>query len=133
VEGFKREIGVVTNQSIDKNDYVFAEWLHGGNSTQMITTPEDDITYTASFDLVLATDEIIDGIYPNPANDWIYLRHKEITGVSITDLVGRTYNVPIESQSEIKVVDVRLIPAGFYLLNFSLSNSFVRKKILIQR
>jgi hypothetical protein len=133
VEGLKREIGVVTNQSLDGNDYVFAEWLHGGNSTQMITTPEDDATYTASFDLVLAADEMLEGIYPNPAKDWIYLNHEEITGISITDMVGRTWNVPVESQHEKKVVDVRLLPTGLYLINFSLDNSSIRKKILIHR
>ncbi len=133
VEGLKREIGVVTNQSLDENDFVFAEWLHGGNSTQMIITPEDDITYTASFDLVLAINEMPNGIYPNPAKDWVYLSHEEITGLSITDMVGRTWNVPVESQHEKKVVDVRLLPAGLYLINFSLNNSSIRKKILIYR
>jgi glucose/arabinose dehydrogenase len=133
VEGFRREIGVVTNQSLDENDYVFTQWLHGGNSTQMITTPEDDVTYTASFDLVLAADEMLDGIYPNPAKDWIYLQHEGITEISITDLIGRTWNVSVEYRQELKVLDVRLLPAGLYLLNFSLNNSSVRKKILIHR
>lgn len=133
VEGFKREIGVSTNQSLGENDYVFAEWLHGGNPTQVITTPENDVTYTASFDLVLAADEIPDGIYPNPAKDWIYLRQEGISEISMTDLVGRTWNVPVETQPGIKVVDVRQLPAGLYLLNISLSDSSFRKKIMIHR
>jgi glucose/arabinose dehydrogenase len=133
VEGMKREIGVVTEQSLNENDYVFAEWLHGGNDTQLITTPAEDVTYTASFDLVLAANEIMEGVFPNPTKDWIYLRYEEATNISITDLVGRTWHVPLESQTNGKTLDVRVLPAGLYLLNYSLNNSSFKKKILIQR
>jgi glucose/arabinose dehydrogenase len=133
VEGLKREIGVVTEQSLTENDYVFVGWLHGGETTQLIVTPADDVTFTATFDLVLAANEVSEGIFPNPASDWIYLLRNDITGISITDVIGRTWNPLVVSQSDGKLIDVMLLPAGLYLLNYSLAHSSFKKKVLIQR
>jgi hypothetical protein len=132
VEGLKREIGVISEQSLNENGYVFTKWLHGGEAKQMITTPTDDVTYTAMFDIVLAANEMITGLYPNPAKDWIYLKQKEIKKVMITDMVGRVHALPIEAQQDMTLIDVRPLPAGLYLLQFSSQGMSFRAKIIIQ-
>lgn len=132
VEGLKREIGVATDQSLNENSYVFAKWLHGGEPIQVIATPTDDVTYTAMFDIVLAANEMITELFPNPAKDWIYLKQKEIKKVMITDMVGRVHELPIETQQDITLIDVRPLPSGLYLLQFSSQGISFRAKIIIQ-
>ncbi len=133
VEGMKREIGVVTLQSKDAVDYEFSEWLHGGAATQTLTTPADDIVYTAIFSPVLGIDENQTAmIFPNPAKDWVYLSTQETSSIALTDLVGKTWNLAIEKANESTVLDVRNLPAGIYILNFSVNQTSFRYKLLIQ-
>jgi glucose/arabinose dehydrogenase len=49
VEGIERSIGVVSPQTFNGQTYVFDRWLHGGSATQTISTPVDDVTYTAVY------------------------------------------------------------------------------------
>ncbi|HEY9044963.1 MAG TPA: PQQ-dependent sugar dehydrogenase [Ohtaekwangia sp.] len=49
VEGILRTIGVVSPQTAGGITYEFDRWLHGGSATQTISTPVDDITYTAVY------------------------------------------------------------------------------------
>ncbi|SKC61487.1 PQQ-dependent sugar dehydrogenase [Ohtaekwangia koreensis] len=49
VEGIQRTIGVVSPQTSGGVTYTFDRWLHGGSATQTISTPIDDITYTAVY------------------------------------------------------------------------------------
>lgn len=49
VEGRVRTIGVTTSQSLNGTVYQFSHWSQGGNASQSIAIPTDDITYTAVF------------------------------------------------------------------------------------
>jgi glucose/arabinose dehydrogenase len=49
VEGIQRSIGAVSPQTLNGQTYVFDRWLHGGAATQTISTPVDDVTYTAVY------------------------------------------------------------------------------------
>jgi glucose/arabinose dehydrogenase len=49
VEGIQRTIGVVSPQTINGVTYTFSNWQHGGAASQTISTPVNDITYTAVF------------------------------------------------------------------------------------
>ncbi len=49
VEGILRNIGVISPQTKDGTTYEFDYWQQGGEASQTITTPEDDVTYTAVF------------------------------------------------------------------------------------
>lgn len=131
VTGMKREIDVVTEQIVEEKYYQFINWLHGGSTTQTIITPTEDVTYTANFDLVLTADDMTEGVFPNPAKDWVYLHHA-ITLISFTDVIGRTWNLPMETQQNVTAMDVRGIPAGLYFIKYSLNNFSYKKKILIQ-
>ncbi|HMD80323.1 MAG TPA: PQQ-dependent sugar dehydrogenase, partial [Anaerolineales bacterium] len=51
VEGTIRTIGTPLVQNLGNEAYVFESWAHGGAQNQNITTPSQDITYTANFKL----------------------------------------------------------------------------------
>lgn len=46
VEGMLRVIAALSPQGI----YTFSNWSHGGNATQTVATPVDDVVYTANYD-----------------------------------------------------------------------------------
>jgi glucose/arabinose dehydrogenase len=48
VEGLLRTIGAVT-QTVGGVTYEFDKWLHGGAASQTITTPAENVTYTAVY------------------------------------------------------------------------------------
>ncbi|HYG19254.1 MAG TPA: PA14 domain-containing protein, partial [Ohtaekwangia sp.] len=49
VEGIERSIGVVSPQTFNGQSYTFDRWLHGGAASQTISTPINNVTYTAVF------------------------------------------------------------------------------------
>ena len=51
VEGIQRTIGVVSPQTSGGQAYEFDHWLQGGTATQTISTPVNDVTYTAVYRL----------------------------------------------------------------------------------
>lgn len=54
VEGVLRTLGVASPQTLNGVTYAFTGWSQGGSATQTITTPTDDVTYTANFQTVTA-------------------------------------------------------------------------------
>lgn len=62
VVGIQRTIGVVSPQTSGEQTYEFARWSHGGTATQSISTPTNDITYTAVFHETTSSS-ITPGIY----------------------------------------------------------------------
>jgi glucose/arabinose dehydrogenase len=49
VEGMQRTIGVSSPQTINGEAYIFASWTNNGTQSQIITTPANDTSFTASF------------------------------------------------------------------------------------
>ncbi len=49
VEGIIRTVGVVSPQTANGKNYEFDHWVQGGNATQTIVTPIQNVTYTAVF------------------------------------------------------------------------------------
>lgn len=130
VEGIKREIGAVNPQSKDGDAYEFISWSHGGAQTQIITTPPDDITYASAFSIVTGIDELVTDIFPSPASDWLHIHH-EASFIIITDLVGRSWQLPIRNEDEKVVLDVRTLPSGIYIVGFKVDDMIIRRKVLI--
>ncbi|MBN2681940.1 MAG: T9SS type A sorting domain-containing protein [Bacteroidales bacterium] len=68
-------------------------------------------------------------IYPNPVNDYLYIESTEVIGFCIYDLYG---NQILSGHN--KVVDVRSLQSGMFLLKISTTNNkdliirFVRYK-----
>lgn len=89
VESIQRTIGVVEPQISGGNTYVFDRWLHGGSATQIISTPINDVTYTAVFRTALRAPENP----PNTSNGLTY-SYYEGTWTSLPDFATIT---PAES------------------------------------
>jgi hypothetical protein len=100
------------------------------------TTVEDTTTKdtTVFVPYISSKKEIL--IYPNPANDFIYvdlLNNKELTSGFIVDLNGRRVGNIELKESSINKIDVSQISSGTYLLilHFDDGNE-VRKKLIIE-
>jgi glucose/arabinose dehydrogenase len=130
VEGIKRGIGVELEQTLDGASYVFTQWQHGGTITQVVATPEADVTYTAVFDRVLGTQESL-RIYPNPVRDWLYV--EGVNSIQLTDQLGRTQYVLSEQGPETTRLDLRNLAAGLYFLQYGLNDSRTVVKVLVIR
>jgi glucose/arabinose dehydrogenase len=90
VEGIQRTIGVVSPQTMGGQTYEFDHWLHGGAATQTISTPVNDVTYTAVYRLsTLRTPE-------NPANTVNGLNYAYYEG-TFTALPNFSALTPVES------------------------------------
>lgn len=70
-------------------------------------------------------------LYPNPANEQVYIDIEDITGFSIQlrSLDGRV----IRSWKEEKTIDVRSIPAGIYLIEGISGSKMFRQRLVIAR
>jgi len=133
VEGLKREIGTPAIQQLDGVGYEFSNWLHGGDIIQLITTPADNITYTASFSAILGLEGNRTTVYPNPVADWLTISHRNVSSIRLTDMIGKSWNLTSEHLTESTRVDVRNLPSGIYLLSFSSDQILFRYKLLIER
>jgi glucose/arabinose dehydrogenase len=133
VEGIKREIGTYRLQALGATGYEFSNWLHGGEVIQLITTPTDDITYTASFSAILGAEENKTMIYPNPANERLTILHSKVSSLSVTDLMGKSWPFALEHTGESTIVQVRNLPTGIYILSFLSDQTLLHHKLLIQR
>lgn len=75
-------------------------------------------------------------LYPNPANDKLYLSFKYLDDksfVSIYDLKGQlVYNKSINQTDKILEIDIKGIPKGLYLLNLSSKSNLFSSKFLKQ-
>jgi len=49
VEGIMRSIGTTTSQTLNSVKYNYSNWSHGGAQTQTLTTPVNNVSYTANF------------------------------------------------------------------------------------
>jgi len=133
VVGIKREIGTYGPQTLNNVGYQFSNWLHGGDVIQLLATPANAITYTAVFSPILSAEQSETTFYPNPAKDRLYIPHRNLTSITITDLIGQSWNLPSERANELTVVDVTNLPVGIYVLSFSSNQILFRHRLLIQR
>jgi glucose/arabinose dehydrogenase len=96
VEGMLRTIGSVSPQEKDGITYHFLSWSNRGDEIQVITVPEDDITLTARYSHVVATElDLYNNkvsIYPNPSKQGVV-----------------TINLPSEKSQTIRIQMVDLM------------------------
>jgi glucose/arabinose dehydrogenase len=147
VEGLKREIGVVSPQMLNDMDYQFNAWGHGGNETQIIITPVDDVTYTAQFSIVLGVGEGLNekhvDLYPNPAgpkdeNVVVKIRATKTENVSVGlfDLLGRELDfkaITLQEGDNLIPVKTKSLPNGVYGMVLGIGGSQVFKRLIISR
>jgi hypothetical protein len=76
VEGILRTIGVNSPQSVEGASYEFTAWSNGGDISQTLATPEEDLQLVAGFSPIVGTernDQNMDLLfYPNPADCFLF-------------------------------------------------------------
>ena len=75
-------------------------------------------------------------LYPNPANDVLFIETGEIIGgfiVNIIDLTGRTVFTKELSSSTVKLeLNVSTLNKGMYLVNLQTESATISKRIILQ-
>ncbi len=133
VQGILRTMGIISPQRIGNQEYEFSAWSNGGTAQQIIPTPSTDVTLTATFSLILAVENSTDSAvaYPNPTNDWLYVKQDDISAVTLQDVVGRKWIVLSENMNQLTAFYVGSLPAGMYVIK--MNDSTPLQKIIIQR
>jgi hypothetical protein len=87
-----------------------------------------------------AKEEIEGEIYPNPATDWIGIKHpfsNQATEIVISDAQGkviyRRNQVMAEAGVDLRLTDLGAIPAGMYILSMRTEHAISSKKLVINR
>jgi hypothetical protein len=72
-------------------------------------------------------------LYPNPAHDkfQISMNSTENTSIKITDMLGRTFELPFTKTKEVLTFDTSTLKAGIYLVKITKDNSACTKKLII--
>jgi glucose/arabinose dehydrogenase len=136
VEGIEREIGVITPQFVDGTGYEFDHWEHGGDPIQIISTPPEDVVFTAVFREVTVTGfpggyfENLK-VYPNPATDFLILENIGGSTVFLYDLQGRVVGRWSNANHERAFRVTFSISPGIYFMKISNANQIVLKKIIV--
>jgi glucose/arabinose dehydrogenase len=74
VEGILRTFGTQSPQIKDNGEYEFESWSNGGDVTQTLATPADDLQLTANFSTVVGAEQVAASnkhvvLYPNPTGE----------------------------------------------------------------
>jgi glucose/arabinose dehydrogenase len=89
VEGIERVIGPVSPQNVTGKTYEFDRWLHGGQQTQTIITPVEDVTYTAVY-RVIASGTLRDPENPSVTESGLTYYYYEGSWTALPDFNSLT-------------------------------------------
>lgn len=147
IVGMKRMIGVVSPQEVGGTEYYFDHWIHGGEDSQVIVTPENDATFTATFSIVLGVEETIEKskikVFPNPLraeNKYIEVSiastGSQTAGIYLVDLLSRRIDshegMLAEGENNI-FIDAETLGNGVYGLVIKVGKERKTVKLLISR
>jgi hypothetical protein len=116
--------------------YVYAKG-NNGNSVSELGIAADVVQnfYTATINAVedeTAINEVI--IYPNPAQDFIYISSKHLIKnectIEIYDIAGKPVQEEITRASDILKIDISALKAGIYFINYRDKNGFSNQKFV---
>lgn len=136
VEGIERQIGVSTPQTVNNVSYEFDHWIHGGDPTQTISTPQDDVTYMAMFEEIVTGASPEPGrdfiVFPNPVNGQVILNNIPRSEVKLLDMTGKILkSVNVTRPTERLVLEIDLKP-GVYLLKLEINDKVLTQKLLVR-
>ncbi|MDQ3292237.1 MAG: carbohydrate-binding protein, partial [Bacteroidota bacterium] len=109
VENIERSIGAVNSQTLNGKTYIFEKWLHGGSANQTISTPKDNVTYTAVYRQATST-ALLEAENAEVSGVHISNKHSGYTGTGFADYIN-------DSDDYIEWT-VSVPTAGTYNLNF---------------
>jgi glucose/arabinose dehydrogenase len=127
VEGIQRTIGAVSPQTLNGKTYVFDKWLHGGAASQTISTPVNDITYTAVYKESTVTSITLEAESATLSGVKVASNHNGYTGTGFVDY--------IKPSGEYIEWSANVATAGMYSLKFRYaigSNSSNQRRLQIR-
>lgn len=116
-------------------------FLRDFNNTPLFTLEGDFgkyYRYNFTVDFPLSFEEINNTIntkiYPNPANDALYLEATEIekATIDVVDALGKKISLPIQKESNKLKLNTSALSNGFYFVKIKLGNKLSTKKFLIK-
>jgi glucose/arabinose dehydrogenase len=145
VEGMLRSIAVVSPQVLAEVEYEFESWSHGGDASQTITTPVDDVTYTANFSIVVGSEAPNSNpdfeIYPNPVSTQaeavirIQVNSQESFTVRLIDAIVKTTNsfsVSLTAGENLIPLPVGDLHPGMHVIRLETSQRNWSAKLLVK-
>jgi endonuclease/exonuclease/phosphatase family metal-dependent hydrolase len=128
----------VTLTAVAADGYDFLNWTEGGS----IVSADETFVFTVDADRdLIANFEIANGlrvdqdksiaIFPNPANDKLFINATDIKTVECFDLSGKSL-MRVSGKGDELCIDVSSLKAGLYVLKIATANSFVNKKLLVK-
>jgi hypothetical protein len=147
VEGIKRTIGVVTPQDSDGTSYYFVGWQHEGDASQTIVTPEDDVTYTALYSVVLGEEDDAVGnafiVSPNPVETddreiavKIFSPSIQYADVYLIDMLSKQLekiNILLEAGENTVPVKVEKLKNGVYGVMLKMNNQRMMRRLVVSK
>ncbi len=70
-------------------------------------------------------------IYPNPADDKLFVQSEIDSKISVADILGKTF-FHVQSKKDIERIEIDTLPAGAYFVTIENIHGKTTKKILIQ-
>ena len=108
---------IATIAAIPADGFIFVRWSDGTTDNPKEILVDEDIVLAAFFEFTSVDENGIEAIslYPNPANDLIYLEGlEEESEISIYNAIGmKVKTTMLQGDAEINISD---LPAGLYLL-----------------
>lgn len=144
VEGMKRSFSVESPQIADGVEYEFESWSNGGDITQTISTPADDISLTANFSLVVSTETTGNGIViisPNPLKgeycsvQFSVARQQDVS-IRLVNVLSQEILAVERSAAPGEhslLLDVGNARPGLYYIMMNANGARVTKKLVIAR
>ncbi len=85
--------------------------------------------------LFVSTNEKLEStairIFPNPANDFIYISGNNLNEISSISVINNMGQEMISKNTEINKIDVSKLAPGFYIVELTIKNNIIQKKITI--
>ncbi|HPH45469.1 MAG TPA: PQQ-dependent sugar dehydrogenase [Chryseolinea sp.] len=146
VEGMKRTIGATTPQIKDEINYEFVEWMQGGENSQTIVTPTDNVTYTAKFSIITGAYESLADqtvkLYPNPLRSEegvhfsVISNIPDVVNIQFMDMLSREvqmHSQKLTAGNNIIYVPLRALKNGVYACVIEINKRKIVKRLIVSR
>jgi hypothetical protein len=113
--GYPNDIRYQSNPSTQPAGKVKSIVIDAAKNLSSIAIEDVYVQWVTSINELLNKYEI--SVYPNPASDYITVKGKSISKISLTDIQNKIIIEQNANQSGVNIINVQKLPTGTYLLN----------------
>lgn len=128
----------VTLTAIPNDNYAFVGWFKNGNlisaNPTMVTIADDNRHFTARFAIIegVGENEGTVEVYPNPANDVLYVVGDGIKKVTVFNALGQVVEViEVKERTNLRI-NLQQYKAGIYLIRIETAEGTLSKQFVKQ-